>query len=467
MPSTATLAAEATYAIWLNNHQVEVMMWVDNHNRTPAGRKFGEIVIYQHDFTVWQNGPDMYTFVLSGPQETTGRVHLLSALRFLVNHNKLSTTDTVSEVDFGWEIASTGGIAQNFRVTGYAVTSQLRLPPKVAKPTVSAGLGVRWTFVVGVVAVFVALFVLALVMFGKIDRAGRHRTLAGMFSRYGPRREAIPAAKTEPETSGKVATAAVGAVNRLMTSGTQERLARRLDLAGVTRKPGEWALLGGCLGVVIAATLSLVTSYILIGVLAGAAIGWLAMRMSLSVRILRRRAAFSDQLPDILQLIASTLQAGFSLPQALDAVVREQDQPATGEFSRALAEARLGANLEDSLDAVATRMDSDDLHWTVMAMRIQQGVGGNLAEVLMTIATTIRERAAMRRQVRALSAEGRLSAYILVALPLIVAAWLFISSATYMRPLYTTTMGEVLLSLAAVLIVIGALLMHKVIKVEI
>jgi Flp pilus assembly protein TadB len=467
MPSTPTLAAEASYAVWLNNHQVEVMMWVDNHNRTPAGHKFGEIVIYQHDFTVWQNGRDVFTFVLSGPQETTGRVHLLSALRFLVNHNKLSSSDTVSEVDFGWEIASTGGTTQNFGVTGYAVTSGRKLPPKVPQPTASGGFGVRWTFVVGVVAVFVALFVLALLMLGKIARAGRHRTLSGIFSKYGPRREAIPATKTEPETAGKMATAAVGTVNRLMTSGAQERLAQRLDLAGVTRKPAEWALLGGCLGVVIAATLSLVTSYVLIGVLAGAVIGWLAMRMSLSVRILRRRAAFSDQLPDILQLIASTLQAGFSLPQALDAVVREQGQPATGEFSRALAEARLGANLEDGLDAVATRMDSDDLHWTVMAIRIQQGVGGNLAEVLMTIANTIRERAAMRRQVRALSAEGRLSAYILVALPLVVATWLFISSATYMRPLYTTTMGEVLLSLAAVLIVIGALIMHRVIKVEI
>jgi tight adherence protein B len=112
-------------------------------------------------------------------------------------------------------------------------------------------------------------------------------------------------------------------------------------------------------------------------------------------------------------------------------------------------------------------MDSDDLRWTVMAIRIQQGVGGNLAEVLLTIATTIRERAAMRRQVRALSAEGRLSAYILVALPIIVAAWLFITSGPYMRVLYTTTLGEILLSLAVGLIVIGALLMRRMIKVDV
>ncbi len=157
-------------------------------------------------------------------------------------------------------------------------------------------------------------------------------------------------------------------------------------------------------------------------------IGWLAMRLSLSIRILRRRATFSDQLPDMLQLIASTLQAGFSLPQALDAVIRQENQPAAGEFSRALAEARIGADLDIALEAVAIRMDSDDLRWTVMAIRIQQGVGGNLAEVLLTIADTIRERAYLRRQVGALSAEGRLSAYILVALPIVVATWLFVSS---------------------------------------
>ena len=468
MPGS-TVAATATYAVWLNNRQVEVRMWVDNHNRAPIGHKIGEILFYENNFTVWQDTPTVYTFVLSGPQESSGKVHLLSALRWLVNNRFLNSTDTVNEVDFGWEIASTRGTAQDFGVTGFAVTSDRKQASKNPPATAGIGFGARWwTIVGGVAAVFVAIFVLALLMLGKFSRAGRERALSGMFNKYGPRHQTAPRQKEpEPESTGRVATAAVSAVNSLMTSGTQERLARRLDLAGMTRKPAEWALFGGCLGVLIAATLSLVTSYVLLGVLAGAVIGWLSMRMSLSVRILRRRAAFSDQLPDILQLIASTLQAGFSLPQALDAVVREQGPPAAGEFSRALAEARIGAKLEDGLEAVAIRMESDDLHWTVMAMRIQQGVGGNLAEVLHTIATTIRERAAMRRQVRALSAEGRLSAYILVALPLIVATWLFISSATYMRPLYTTTFGEVMLVLATALLVIGALWMHRVIKVEV
>ena len=215
------------------------------------------------------------------------------------------------------------------------------------------------------------------------------------------------------------------------------------------------------------AALSLVTSYVLIGVLGGVLIGWLTMRMSLSVRILRRRSSFSEQLPDLLQLIASALQSGFSLPQAFDAVVREDSQPAAGEFARALAETRLGADLEDALDGVANRMDSDDMRWTVLAIRIQQGVGGNLAEVLLTIAGTIRERAYLRRQVHALSAEGRLSAYILVILPVLVGAWLFISSPTYMRLLYVTATGRIMLSLAVLFLIIGALWMRRTIRVEV
>ena len=155
----------------------------------------------------------------------------------------------------------------------------------------------------------------------------------------------------------------------------------------------------------------------------------------------RNRAAFAEQLPDVLQLIAGSLQSGFSLPQALDAVVREDTQPSTGEFSRALAEVRIGADLEDALDRVADRMDSADLRWTVMAIRIQREVGGNLAEVLLDNRGTMRERAFLRRHVRALSAEGRLSAYILVVLPVLVGIWLFISSPSYMRPLYTTPAG--------------------------
>jgi Flp pilus assembly protein TadB len=329
----------------------------------------------------------------------------------------------------------------------------------------SASPSVPWSLLAGLAAFFTAVLLIALTVLGWVARTGRDRELTGRIGRYGPRHKT--AAEDETTDSGRVGRTAQDVAKRLMTPAAEERLAERLDLAGIGRKPTEWALLGGCLGIVLAAILSLVTSYVLLGVLAGALIGWLVMRLTLSLRIVRRRVAFGEQLPDQLQLIASALQSGFSLPQALDAVVREDSQPIAGEFSRALAEARLGGSLEDGLDAVATRMNSDDLHWTVMAIRIQEGVGGNLAEVLLTIAGTIRERGYLRRQVRALSAEGRLSAYVLIALPLVVGTWLFIGSPEYMRPLYTTHLGELLLLIASVLIVVGTIWMRKMIRIEI
>ncbi len=323
-----------------------------------------------------------------------------------------------------------------------------------------------WPLLAGLGALFAAVFLAVLLMVGALARGGRDRALIDRIERYGPRRAAA-AAQDEPDGNGKLGRTAVSGVKRLMSTSAQQRLAERLDLAGMTRTPAEWALLGCFLGVVVAAVLSLLTGYVAVGVLAGALAGWLTMRIVLSSVIARRRFAFSEQLPDLLQLVASALQSGFSLPQALDAVVREDAQPASGEFSRAVSEARLGGDLENGLDTIASRMQSDDLRWTVMAIRIQRDIGGNMAEVLLTIAGTIRERAYLRRHVRALSAEGRLSGYILVALPVLIGFWLFLTSREYMRPLYTTPAGDALLFAAVVLLVLGALWMRKMIKVVI
>ena len=280
-------------------------------------------------------------------------------------------------------------------------TAAIVLPPHVrAWP---------WPLLEGLAAFFVAVFLVVLLIAGALARGGRDRALIDRIEQYGPSRAAA-AAEGEPEGGGKVGRTAVNGVKRLMSTSAQQRLAERLDLAGMTRTPAEWALLGCVLGVLVAAVLSLFTGYVAVSVLAGAVAGWLTMRLVLSSVISRRRFAFSEQLPDLLQLVASALQSGFSLPQALDAVVREDAQPASGEFSRAVSEARLGGDLENGLDTVASRMQSDDLRWTVMAIRIQRDIGGNMAEVLLTIAGTIRERAYLRRHVRALSAEGRFPA---------------------------------------------------------
>jgi len=152
--------------------------------------------------------------------------------------------------------------------------------------------------------------------------------------------------------------------------------------------------------------------------------GWLLTGGYVRIKGQRRGNRFAENLPDVLQLMAGSLRSGFSLPQAVDNAARDGEQPMAAELSRALAESRLGVDLEDALEGVAERMDSKDLSWTIMAIRISKEVGGNLAEVLLSTGETMRERARIQRQVKVLSAEGRLSAYVLLGLPIgIHSAW--------------------------------------------
>jgi Flp pilus assembly protein TadB len=325
---------------------------------------------------------------------------------------------------------------------------------------------VNWYLAVGLGAIFVAVFLLAVTVLGALWRAGEQRDLAGRIGQYGPRHGVSQGTDAADGGQATVHSVALDVTKRLISPAAQQRLAGRLELAGVTRKPADWVLLGCCVGVFVAAAISIPTRNFIIGVPVGALVGWLTPGLVVNFLIRRRRNAFADQLPDLLQLLASSLLAGFSLLQALDAAVREASQPAAGEFARALAEARFGAELEDCLDTIADRMGSDDLRWTVMAIRIQRGIGGNLAEVLSTTVSTIRERGFLRRHVQALSAEGRLSAYILIALPLAAGAYLFLTDPSYMRPLYTTGVGQFMLAGAFVLVVIGAVMMRQMIKVE-
>lgn len=335
-------------------------------------------------------------------------------------------------------------------------------PPNAAATTVSAPWHFSWTLIGSVAALVAAMLILIAGVLLEIRTTRRSRQLVSQVEQYGP---AHPQAGTG---TSQAARTIVGLASRLLRArGTERKLADRLDVAGMTLKPAEWLVLGACAAICLAAVLTVLLGNIFFGVLVGVGVAWLGMRLVLSVRIGRRRLAFSEQLPDILQLVAGSLQSGFSLAQSLDAVVREGTQPAAGEFSRALAETRLGVELPDALDGVAARMDSEDMRWTVMAIRIQSTVGGNLAEILRNTVGTMRERAFLRRHVRALTAEGRLSAYILVALPILVGAYLFYRSPTYMSLLYTTVYGLFMLIGSAVLIVAGALWMRALIKVEV
>jgi tight adherence protein B len=265
-----------------------------------------------------------------------------------------------------------------------------------------------------------------------------------------------------------LARSAVGLMTRVARTGQIERaLDGRLEAAGLPLRTAEWMLLhigaavGTSLVLLVAARGAFVAA--LVGLVLGLSLPWLFLSLAKS----RRESRFLAQLPDTLQLLAGSLASGYSLPQAMDSVVRETRAPISVEFNRALIETRLGLLPEDALDGIATRTGSRDFSWIVIAIRIQRDIGGNLAELLSTVAETLRERERLRRQVSALSAEGRLSGVILGALPVVFALYLILVRPEYISPLFTTAQGLVLLVIGAVTLLIGAFWMSKVIKVEV
>jgi tight adherence protein B len=198
--------------------------------------------------------------------------------------------------------------------------------------------------------------------------------------------------------------------------------------------------------------------------LAGLAVA--AAVVAVTVRSDRRKAAFAEQLDDILALLASNLRAGHSLPQALDSLTGDIEEPASSEIIRAVTQVRVGRDLTEALSDVAERMDSDDFRWITQAIAIHRQVGGNLAEVLDTVANTIRERGQVRRQVASLSAEGRLSAYVLIALPFFVVLFLSLVNPGYLAVFTATAIGWAMLAVAAVLLVVGIFWLRATVKVE-
>ncbi|MGW6937211.1 VWA domain-containing protein [Lentzea sp. NPDC054927] len=329
-------------------------------------------------------------------------------------------------------------------------------PLPVAAPAPTPGQ--NWQAGALIAGTFLVLFFAAFMLLTP-RRSAAGRKLEQHLDHYGAHEPVV-------QEESQAAQTAVVWTRRVMSDNTTARLSDRLDLSGIKAGPAEWTLLRLCASATLAALLTLVTTW-WIGIPLGLLCGWLLTALHLRIRTAKRRAAFADQLPDVLQLVASSLRSGFSLAQSIDAVVRDDTQPTAGEFSRALAATRIGAELEDALDRVALRMHSADLAWVVMAVRIQRQVGGNLAEVLMNTVATMRDRSQTRRHVRALSAEGRLSAYVLVGLPIFLAGFLFWFRADYMRPLYTTLIGMVMLAFAAVFVVLGSLWMRKLVRVEV
>ncbi len=247
--------------------------------------------------------------------------------------------------------------------------------------------------------------------------------------------------------------------------GVLDAVGASLERAGLPLRPGEGLAVAVGISVLAGLLFGVGTRNLLVGLGVGA-LGIVVVVMGTQAAAAREQRRFEQQMPDTLNLIASSLRAGYSLLQAVEAVADESRQPTRREFGRALSEIRLGQSVTVSLRRLAHRMGSVDFEWTVMAIEIQAEVGGNLAEVLQNAAETIVLRTRLRRDVRAMTAEGRISAVVLLALPFALLGFLWATNRDYLDPLLDSTLGRVALVGAGVLLVVGILWIRKIVDIK-
>jgi tight adherence protein B len=358
-----------------------------------------------------------------------------------------------------------------FALAGQASPATVAAPARPGLPPVRAlsRLESRSGRYVIAIAGFATVLLACLLLFGPGSRSGRpYRALRQRLSPYSltpaisddqPRLTAFGSS----EWAGRATAMAETLVRR---GNLEETFLDRLEAAGLNMRVAEFVLISlGSAFIPPLLVLAVTRNFILAALVV--LLGTVAPFIYLSVRASRRQGRFDEQLPSTLQLLAGALQAGHSLQQAVDTVVHEAGDPIAGEFQRVLTEARLGRPLEEAFEAMAKRTGSVDFEWTVMAIRLQRQVGGNLAEVLSTVSQTIRDRYTLKRHIRALSAEGRLSSLILSLLPFLLFGALLAFNPLFLRPLYTTSIGIMLMAGAAVLMILGVFWLRKITEIKV
>ena len=193
----------------------------------------------------------------------------------------------------------------------------------------------------------------------------------------------------------------------------------------------------------------------------------LAFLMWVRMRVNKRRKAFTEQLGDCLTTVANALRAGYSFQQAMDVVAREMEPPISSEFERVTTDIAMGVTLEEALEQMNKRVGSPDYDLVVTAVLIQREIGGNLAQILDTISDTINERIRMKREISALTAQGRFSAWVLILLPFVTAAFCYVFNHDQTMMLFTEESGRIALAVALIMELIGFIAIRKIVDIEV
>jgi len=322
-----------------------------------------------------------------------------------------------------------------------------------------------------------AIFLIAI----GIATSGSGTAVSARLERYASGKDKAAATTGQGGLQDMLASsAALSQLNRVVEQRDfGANLARDIARADLKLKPSEflaiWAvsIIGVPLAMVVF-SLGLPALRNPLFLIVGALIGFLLPRFWLSRRKAGRLNAFNKQLPDTITLLANALRAGSSFLQAIELVVRESRPPISTEFSRVIREVNLGLPFEQALENMVRRVRSDDLELMATAISIQHTVGGNLAEILDSIAYTIRERVRIKGEIRTLTAQQRLSGYVVGFLPIGLAGFLFIAAPNFMEAMFLNPpavlglpAGVVLLIFGGFMMFIGFMLIRRIVDIEV
>jgi tight adherence protein B len=276
-----------------------------------------------------------------------------------------------------------------------------------------------------------------------------------------------PEREKRPRTSSQIAGRMFeGTQTVLQGTGWWQRFKWELEIAQV-KTPAEQIVVLTLVGSVLALMfVGFFLGHILVGLIFALAVPY-AVRSLIKHDLDKKRRQFAEQLPDNLQVLSSALRAGHSFVGALSVVVNDAPEPARAEFQRVIADEQLGVPIDQALHVVAERMENRELEQVALVAALQRESGGNTAEVLDRVTETIRERFELRRTVKTLTAQGRMSRWVLTLLPVALFSFISLINPGYMHVLYTSTFGKVMLVFAAIAVAAGSLVIKKIVNIKV
>lgn len=336
-------------------------------------------------------------------------------------------------------------------------------PAFAAGPVIAASGAKSWLIFLGAAAAGLGAFLLLVILLGGGSNNRRDGEIGGRLGAYGGKKE------KSAGVFGRFAVlrrAASKAERVAENQGNSRMIESALEQANIPVRAGEAIIAAFGLALILGLVVGLATQSMIFAIVSGAALLMVSF-LYVSHVASKQRKRFDKQLPETLNLLATSLRAGYSIMQAIEAVASEAPDPTRREFGRAMSEIRLGRPMIDALGDIAERMESKDFEWTVLAISIQREVGGNLAEVLQSTSETMLQRNRLRGEMKALTAEGRISMYVMSALPFCLFGAIYLLNPGYMEPMTTSALGLGVFAFALVMMGLGIFWMTKIVKVDV